>query len=66
MDLFVKRAWPPSAFVPLSFFFTRGPLRLGEMLHLVREEILLRPVYDPQPSVVLPGLLMLVMVQTQF
>lgn len=25
------------------------PLRLGEMLHLVREEILLRPLYDPNP-----------------
>ena len=45
----------PSAFVPLFFFvFIAGgdrPPRLGETLHLVREEILLRPLYDPQPSV---------------
>lgn len=48
--LVVKRGWPPSAFVLFLFFFIAGgnrPLRLGETLHLVREEILLRPLYDP-------------------
>lgn len=44
--------------LPLSFFFFffciaagNRPLRLCETLHLVREEILLRPLYDPQPCV---------------
>lgn len=55
--LAVKRDWLPFAFVlslSLSLFLflivvRDQPLRLGEMLHLVREEILLRPLYDPNP-----------------
>lgn len=46
--LFVRRV-APICFVLFLFFFR--PLRLGETLHLVREEILLRPLYDPKPSV---------------
>lgn len=33
---------PPYAFVP--FLLQGEPLRLGKLLHLVREEILLRPL----------------------
>lgn len=44
----------PLSFLSLSLLFflivvRDQPLRLGEMLHLVREEILLRPLYDPNP-----------------
>lgn len=53
--LAVKRDWLPFAFVlslslSLLFFLIvvrDQPLRLGEMLHLVREEILLRPSMIP-------------------
>lgn len=54
-----------SSFFFYFFFVTGGdrPLRAGGTLHLVREEILLGPLYDPQPSRVLLPLLLLLLGQ---
>lgn len=45
--------WPPSAYSFFFFFIAASdqPLRLGETLHLVREEILLSPSMIPDPPV---------------
>lgn len=48
----MKTDWPPVSFCPFLWGCgSNRPLRPGDMLHLVREEILLRPLRDPRPCV---------------